>query len=79
MRFSICWESPPVTCLTTWMTPLKNTKKNSWTPLAEPQGYKKSYLIRKQEEREAEEEIDEFELVEEEFPVNDEENNSDLS
>jgi len=53
------------------MMSLKNTKKSAWLPLVEEKGYKKSFLVRKQQEKEAQEEIEDFVLEEEEFPVND--------
>lgn len=48
---------------------LKNTDKNYWQRVPD-QHYSKNYLIRKIEEQEAEDEIDEFEHEPQEFPMN---------
>jgi len=50
---------------------LKTTKKSSWLPLAEERSYKKRYLVRQQQDREAEEEIEAYEPEQLEFPEND--------
>jgi len=50
---------------------LKNTGKNSWRPAPE-QHYKKTYLVRKAQEQEAEEEIERYERLSQDYPTNDE-------
>ena len=56
------------------MTNLKTTTKNYWQPVAD-QHYKKTYLVRKAQEVEAEEEIEQYERLSEEYPTNDSSDN----
>jgi ribonuclease HI len=52
------------------MQVMKNTKHNSWLPVDE-QHYKKTYLVRKVQEEEAEKELRCYERLPEEYPTND--------
>ena len=47
---------------------MKNTKSNSWQPVAE-QHYKKTYLVRKAQELEAEDEIKEYDGTISDYPI----------
>ena len=47
---------------------LKNTRRNSWQPVAE-QHYKKTYLVRKAQELEAEDEIKEYDGAISDYPI----------